>query len=202
MLKEINAALLRHNRRQAAAIRKELTDMSNARYAVRLWLICVAAPCLAILAIAAAASIAGATPAPGHEVRVTCFDKAAWGPAPQSERPCTTLVAPDNDVVRVIQGSPEKEQSECTISTSAIGNAHCYRIASNRAFAGMGYTADNPHGTRAACSAALHLCAATTGPAEDGSVTVYVYAAGHRIERCTLGNPLEEAGHYSAPCVR
>jgi hypothetical protein len=49
-----------------------------------MWLVCVALPCLAIAAIGAVASVAGATSSHPHTV---CFPAAKWD-APQRYRPC------------------------------------------------------------------------------------------------------------------
>lgn len=154
---------------------------------------------IATAAIAALAIVPGTAGAHTSTVKTSCFSAASWGPAPDSIRPCTTVLAPDNDVARVIQGSAGREEAECVIDTANVGDARCHTIDANRAaptpIAGPArvpdsiVTACNPLG-----------CTTTNAPQEDGSGLVLVHVFGHARIACTLSNPTEEDGAYRVPC--
>lgn len=157
---------------------------------------------LAAMLVIAAVVIEFAVASPAEAaspVKTSCFSAASWGPAPDSIRPCTTVMAPDNDVARVIQGSAGREEAECVIDTANVGDARCHTIDANRAaptpIAGPArvpdsiVTACNPLG-----------CTTTNAPQEDGSGLVLVHVFGHARIACTLSNPTEEQGTYRVPC--
>lgn len=136
-------------------------------------------------------------------VKVSCFPARAWS-AVDSQRPCTTVTAPDNDQVRVIQGTATRELAECVIDTAEIGDAQCHRVAGNRAAPDDVAPTLGHASAQAVCTYVLHLCAAVFVPQEDGSglVTVYDYKR-HPMRAfitCILSNPTEESGRYSIPC--
>lgn len=71
-------------------------NTTSARYALRMWTLCVLLPCLALVAIGCGAVAAeGAKVGPSivtaeASPRV-CFPAAQWGPAPDSVRPCVRI---------------------------------------------------------------------------------------------------------------
>jgi hypothetical protein len=74
------------------------TATGDTRYARRMWLVCVALPCLAIAAVAVVASVAGAHTKVAHVASVpasqsprVCFPAAKWGPAPKRLAPCVRI---------------------------------------------------------------------------------------------------------------
>jgi hypothetical protein len=149
---------------------------------------------IATLAIAAPQA-ASAHP---HTVATSCFSAVSWS-ANDADRPCTTVVAPDNDVARFIQGTAGQEEAECVVDTANVADARCHTIDANRA-APTPITAPRrlPDTTQVACNP---LGCSTTGePEEDGSGLVMVHVFGHARIVCTLSNPQEEHGSYSVPC--
>jgi hypothetical protein len=135
------------------------------------------------------------------QVRVNCFPATEWS-ASIKRLPCTTLVRPDNDRVRVIQGTTDRELAECVVNTANINDARCHRVPPARAADPGSITPTiAPPGLRVVCSP-LHVCAVIGNTQEDGSVSVTVYVHMHAIEACELGNPREERGRYRAPCYR
>ena len=131
-------------------------------------------------------------------VKTACFSAESWS-GNDANRPCATVVAPDNDRVRVIQGTASREQAECVISYANISDARCHRIYANRAaptpLASSIHGADHP---QPVCTT-LHLCATIGVPREDGSGLVIV-RVGRLSILCTLSNPTEETGRYRVPC--
>lgn len=143
---------------------------------------------------------AHAAPTP-PQVRVNCFPQSEWG-ASITRLPCTTLVRPDNDRVRVIQGTTDRELAECVVNTANINGARCHRVPPARAADPASLTPTiAPPGLRVVCSP-LHVCAVIGNTQEDGSVSVTIYVHMHAIEACELGNPREERGRYRSPCYR
>jgi hypothetical protein len=149
-----------------------------------------------LLAVGARAS----TP-PQPQVRVNCFPRQSWD-AELDRLPCTTVVMPDNDRIRLIQGTTTRELAECVIDTSAVNDARCHRVPPARAADPTAIQPTvAPPGLRAVCSP-LHVCAVIGRTQEDGSVSVAVYVHMHAIEWCVLGNPREERNAYRSPCHR
>jgi hypothetical protein len=150
-----------------------------------------------VAVLALLASFAQAHAHPAQQVRVNCFPAKSWD-ASIKRLPCTTVVRPDNDQVRVIQGTTDSELAECVIDTANIGDARCHRTAPLRAAEHVAVHVAPP-GAQAVCSP-LHVCAVIGPTQEDGSVAVTITANLHPIERCVLGNPREERGRYRSPC--
>jgi hypothetical protein len=151
---------------------------------------------VAVAALLAACAQSHAAPAPA-QVRTNCFPASSWD-ASLKRLPCTTVVRPDNDRVRVIQGTTDAELAECVINTANLGDARCHRTARLRAADHVAVHVQPP-GAVATCSP-LHVCAAIGRTQEDGSVAVTIYVHMHRIEQCVLGNPREERNDYRSPC--
>lgn len=62
-------------------------------YPIRMWMLCVALPCIVLLSIAGVATaVEGSTPdvTAKHAPRV-CFPAAKWGPAPKRYAPCVKI---------------------------------------------------------------------------------------------------------------
>jgi len=143
-----------------------------------------------------------------QQVRTSCFSAASWS-ANDADRPCTTVMAPEDDRVRVIQGTDIAERSECVIRLDYINDAHCHRTPPLRAAApGSVKPYPEPVHALAACASAT-LCAQAGDTQEDGSVNVEVFALVQvpfphwtRVVRCILGNPQEERHAYRMPCAR
>jgi len=146
---------------------------------------------VALVAIPATAS-AQAQPT----VVVNCFAQSDWN-AGVSTLPCTTVTAPDNDRVRVIQGTTTEERAECIINYANVNDARCFRTQPLRAansvrpivFPSQPVRACDGHGD----------CAKIGKTQEDGSVSLVVQAGKVEV-RCVLGNPVEEKGKYRMPC--
>lgn len=144
---------------------------------------------------------AHAAPSTQQQVRVSCFPASSWDAA-ITRLPCTTVVRPDNDRVRVIQGTATRELAECVISTSSVNDARCHRVGPTRAADPAVITpVVAPPGIAAVCSP-LHVCAVIGRTQEDGSVNLTITVHGHALEWCVLGNPREERGAYRSPCHR
>lgn len=155
----------------------------------------LAALVLPVLCITLAAGASAAHAAP---VAVNCFNPALWS-ADQSLDPCTTVTAPDNDVVRVIQGTRSQEQAECVISVSNIGDARCHRIAGNRAAPGP-VVSPAPSSRYAVASNPIGF-SKLAEVQEDGSERVGIFLRHSFVSfYCILSNPTEESGHYTIPC--
>jgi hypothetical protein len=151
---------------------------------------------LALLFVAAAR---GASTPP--QVRVNCFPASSWD-ASLRRLPCTTVVRPDNDRVRVIQGTASRELAECVIDTASVNDARCHRTPPTRAADPSSITPTvAPAHLMVVCSP-LAVCASIGRTQEDGSVNVGITVDGHAIEGCVLGNPREERGRYRQPCWR
>lgn len=143
----------------------------------------------------------GTASAASPQVRVNCFPQRSWDAAIR-RLPCTTVVRPDNDRVRVIQGTTSTELAECVISTANVNDARCHRTAPTRAADPASITPDvAPPGYKAVCSPKA-VCAVIGNTQEDGSVNVTITVHLHPIEACVLGNPREERGAYRQPCWR
>lgn len=137
--------------------------------------------------------IAVAQPADA-QVRSACFSAAAWqgGTASDADRPCTTVSAPDNDRVRVVQGSASQAESVCVINIANVSDARCHRVAPTpRRVSGPSYP-------QAVCSTSA-LCVGIGVPQEDGSGLIAIRVDGATVH-CTLSNPTEETGRYRVPC--
>lgn len=134
------------------------------------------------------------------QYKTTCFNRADWN-ASVKRMPCTTIVRPDNDLLRVIQGTTDSELSECVISTANINDARCHRTEKLRAADHVAVHVNSPAPKRT-CNPKTHVCAKVGRVQEDGSVdvTVYQFNMLRPIERCTLGSPQEERGRYRMPC--
>jgi hypothetical protein len=84
--------------------------------------------CLAFMA----ATAEGAGHDPGYAVE--CFPAAQWGPAPDTERPCTIVNRPAEDgSVRVIQATASQRLGVCILPNPAEESgsyvARCQRVA-------------------------------------------------------------------------
>lgn len=144
---------------------------------------------VALLALAVPAT---ATAQPSQP-KTACFGAESWG-ANDADRPCTTIYAPSNGQVRVVQGTATQAESVCVLPYATPDPARCHRIAAGHAAPNV---ATGAH-AQATCTD-LHLCASITVPQEDGSGALIVRVGGHSI-RCTLSNPTEERGRFSVPC--
>lgn len=169
--------------------------VNDTRYALRMWTVCVLLPCLGI-ALVGVIACATAHADQWAPAKTNCFSAADWD-ANLDRLPCTTVYQPDNDMVRVVQGTAITAQAECVISTSEIGDAVCHRIPTIRQSRSV-----NTSGSKRACNPVSHICAKVGRTAEDGSVaiTVYQFNMLRPVAKCVLGNPREERGAYLAPC--
>lgn len=157
---------------------------------------------IALVATGALLLAVGARASTPPSVRTNCFPASSWD-ASLTRLPCTTVVRPDNDRVRVIQGTASRELAECVIDTATIRDARCHRVPPTRAADPASITPTvAPAHLMIVCTPALHLCASIGRTQEDGSVSVSITNHGHAIEGCVLGNPTEERGSYTAPCWR
>lgn len=66
---------------------------TDTRYALRIWTLCVLLPCLALAAIGAIACTTAHGATTIEPTDSACFPAGAWGPAPDTIRPCVTLYA-------------------------------------------------------------------------------------------------------------
>ncbi len=135
------------------------------------------------------------------QVRVNCFPRSSWN-ASIKRLPCTTLVRPDNDRVRIIQGTATAELAECVIDTANVNDARCHRVPPLRAADPSSVQPTVAPARMVAVCSPLHVCAVIGNTQEDGSVNVTVLIHMHAIEACVLGNPREERGRYRSPCWR
>lgn len=146
----------------------------------------------------------GAEAAHGATVNVGCFPSPDWGPAPKADLPCTTITAPDNDQVRVIQGTATHELAECVVDIADMSDARCHRVVGSRAAPRDVAPAFGHPRPVFACQPQTTLCSYAGRAQEDGSVSILVFDLKHHpfrpLVECEFGNPAEESGRFTYPC--
>lgn len=198
---------------------------TDVRYAVKMWCLCVALPCLALCIIGVLATVAegaGYTPTKPHgsgayvstegRAITDCFPAASWDGI-DLERPCTTVTRPQEDGSgRLLLGTASSILAACIIpnpyeerGTFAL---KCQRFAGRMLYAKQGRVVQAPGAEicfRAAdwnANPENRPCDIVGRPYEDGSGRLYLGTAGADAAYCNVPNVHEERGHFGVSCRR
>lgn len=210
-------------------MRRTIKD-TDVRYAVKMWCLCVALPCLALCIIGAVATIAEAapyTPTKPHSSGVyastegpvvqSCFSAASWD-AIDLQRPCTTVTRPYEDgSSAVYMGTPTDYIAKCIIPNPyeerGAFKLECHRYADRPYWNHIPRRARTEAPGAEICfpdadwntgtaSSEDRPCDLLSRPQEDGSGRLVLGTMGADAAVCVLPNPAEESGDFGAQCWR
>jgi hypothetical protein len=121
---------------------------ANAKHVARLWLYCVGLPVLAIALVGIIASVAEAVPQAETQ---RCFPAKQWGPAPDSVRPCVSLIGnfPERGAIEFVVADASGVVRYSGFVNTTFNHVAHVKVAAVYEDGSLRYVATNFNGKRA-----------------------------------------------------